>query len=77
MLTGATDLISLATSQTVPQVRQRHAKWVRTMIRTGVRASQISSSPARLVQAGLEPIHSRATANATRLGKLPRAARQR
>jgi hypothetical protein len=69
MLAGATDMLSLATSQTAGQALARQAQLIRTLTRGAVSASQLSTSAARLAQRGLKPIHSRATANAKRLGK--------
>ena len=69
MLAGATDILSLATSQTAGQALARQAQLIRTLTRGAVRASLLSTSAARLAQLGLKPIHSRATANAKRLGK--------
>ena len=69
MLTGATAMMSLATSRTIGQSMAQQAKLVRIMTQSAVTASQLSGSTARLAQRGLKPIHSRATANAKRLGK--------
>jgi hypothetical protein len=69
MLTGATDMLSLATSRTASQALARQAELIRTLTRGAVSASHLSTSAARLTQSGLKPIHSRATANAKRLGK--------
>lgn len=69
MLAGATDMLSLAISQTAGQALARQAKLIRTLTRGAASASQLSSSAGQLAQRGLKPIHSRATANARRLGK--------
>ena len=69
MLAGATDILSLATSRTAGQALARQAKLMRTLTRGVASASQLSTAAARLAQRGLKPIHSRATANAKRLGK--------
>ena len=69
MLTGATDMLSLATSRTASQALARQTKLIRTLTQGTVNASQLATSAARLAQRGLKPIHSRATANAKRLGK--------
>jgi hypothetical protein len=69
MLAGATDMLSLATSLTPGQALVRQAKLISTLTQGGVRASQLSTSAARIARRGLKPIHSRATANAKRLGK--------
>ena len=69
ILAGATDMLSLATSRTAGEAMARQAKMIRTLARGAASASQLSTSSARLTQRGLKPIHSRATANAKRLGK--------
>ena len=68
MMTGAAAIMSLAASRTPGQAVARHARLVRTMTpSTGT--AQFSAASARLAQRGLKPIHSRATANAKRLGR--------
>ena len=69
MMTGATSMMSLAASHTVGQSMARQAKLARTLIQSAATASQLSNSTALLVKRGLKPIHSRATANAERLGR--------
>ena len=69
MMAGAGALMSLAASRTAGQAMARHAKLVRTMTESAATAAQLSGATARLAQRGLKPIHSRATANAKRLGK--------
>jgi len=69
MMTGAAALMSLATSQTASQAMARHAKVVRIMAQSAGTTAQVSGAAARLAQHGLKPIHSRATANAKRLGR--------
>jgi hypothetical protein len=69
MMTGATSMMSLAASHTVGQSMARQAKLARTLIQSAATASQLSNSTALLVKRGLKPIHSRATANAKRLGR--------
>ena len=69
MMTGAAALMSLATSQTASQAMARHAKVVRIMAQSAGTTAQVSGAAARLAQQGLKPIHSRATANAKRLGR--------
>jgi len=68
MMAGATDMLSLATSRTTGQALARQAKLIRTLTRGAFSTSQLSAT-ARLTQHGLKPFHSRATANAKRLGK--------
>lgn len=69
MMTGAAAVMSLAASRTAGQAMARHAKLVRTMSQSAATTAQLSGAAARLAQRGLKPIHSRATANAKRLGK--------
>jgi hypothetical protein len=69
MMTGAAAVMSLAASRTAGQAMARHAKLVRTMMQSTATTAQLSGAAARLAQRGLKPIHSRATANADRLGK--------
>ncbi len=70
MLTGATAMMSMASSRTTGQSVARQARLVRnTMANSAVATSQLSTSAARLVDKGLKPIHSRAKGNAKRLAK--------
>jgi hypothetical protein len=69
MMRGTAAVMSLAASRTVGQAVTRHAKLVRTMTQSAATAAQFSGAAARLTQRGLKPIHSRATANAKRLGR--------
>jgi len=69
MMTGAAAVMSLAASRTAGQAMVRHAKLVRTMTQSAGTSAQLAVAAARLAQHGLKPIHSRATANAKRLGK--------
>ena len=69
MLTGVNEMLLLATSLTAGQALARQAKLIRTLTRGAVGASHLSDTAARLTHSALKPIHSRATANAKRLGK--------
>jgi hypothetical protein len=69
LISGAADMAALLSSRTIGQGMARHAKLIRTMTRGANTVSQISTSTAQALQDGLKPIHSRATANAKRLGK--------
>jgi len=70
MLTGASAMMSLASSRTTGQSIPRQARLVReTMVNSAAATSQVSASTARLVSKGLKPIHSRAKGNAKRLAK--------
>jgi hypothetical protein len=69
MMSGAAAVMSLSASRTAGQAMARHAKLIRTMTQSAATTAQLSSAAARLARRGLIPIHSRATANAKRLGK--------
>ena len=70
MLTGATAMMSLASSRATGQSVARQGRFVRdTMANSAAATSQMSTSGARLVNQGLKPIHSRAKGNARRLAK--------
>jgi hypothetical protein len=69
MMASAAVVMSLAASRTAGQAMARHAKLVRTMTQSAATTAQLSGAAGRLAQRGLKPIHSRATANAKRLGK--------
>lgn len=69
MMTGAAALTSLAASRTAGQGMARQVKLVRTIMQSAGITAQMSGAAARLAQHGLKPIHSRATANAKRLGR--------
>lgn len=70
MLTGATAMMSLASSRTTVQSVARQARLVRdTMGNSAVATSQLATSAARLIKKGLKPVHSRAKGNAKRLAK--------
>ena len=69
MMTAAAAVMSLAASRTAGQAIARRAKLVRTMTQSAATTAQLSGAAARLARRGLKPIHSRATANAKRLGK--------
>ena len=61
--------MSLATSKDVAQAMQRQAELTRTLSGSAKSASALSGAIARVSSRGLKPIHSRATANAKRLGR--------
>jgi hypothetical protein len=70
MLTGATSMMSLASSRTTGQSVARQARLVRASLADSAAAtSQLSASTARLVDKGLKPVRSRAKGNARRLAK--------
>ncbi len=47
----------------------RHAKLVRTMTQSAATTAELAGTAARVAERGLKPIHSRAKANAKRLGR--------
>jgi hypothetical protein len=69
MLQSTTALMSLYGSQNRGQFFARQAKLTRTLMQLTGSAVDLSNSTARLATRGLVPIHSRAVANAKRLGK--------
>jgi len=69
MMTGAAAMMSLAASRNPGQAMARHAALVRAMTQSVGTTAKLSRDAARLAQRGLDPIHSRATANAKRLAK--------
>jgi len=69
MLESATALMSLYGSQNGGQWFARQAKLTTTLMQLNGAAVDLSGSTARLAARGLGPIHSRAVANAKRLGK--------
>ncbi|MDB5761887.1 MAG: hypothetical protein JWQ21_882 [Herminiimonas sp.] len=71
IVAGTTGLMSLAASRSAVQSSKLHAKLVRDIVsHSASAASQLADSVARVAHHGLKPIHSRATANAKRLGRL-------
>jgi hypothetical protein len=71
VMAGATGMMSLAASSTVAQSGKIQARLMSDTISSSTHAaSRLADSVARIAQHGLQPIHSRATANARRLAKL-------
>ncbi len=71
LLAGTSGIISLATRAPIGQSSKLQAELVRdTVSNSAAAVSQLTDSVARVAHRGLKPIHSRATANARRLGKL-------
>jgi hypothetical protein len=66
---SATALMSLYGSRNSGQFFARQARLTRTLAQLTGSAIDLSNSTARLATLGLAPIHSRAVANAKRLGK--------
>lgn len=69
MLAGMAAMMSLAGSRTSSQAIVRQARLARTVAQSAGTVARISGSSARLAQRSLKPFHSRATANAKRLGR--------
>ncbi|MDN5850511.1 MAG: hypothetical protein L0H63_12890 [Nitrococcus sp.] len=69
MVAVTTAMMSLAASRTINQLFERQARLMRTLSGSITPMFAFSAATARLAQRGLTPIHSRATANARRLGK--------
>ncbi len=63
------DLFNLATSSSLPVAISRNQKFGRSMRRAAHSAATLSDQTANAALDTLKPIHSRATANARRLGK--------
>jgi hypothetical protein len=71
MVAGTASGLSLAASRTVMQSGALQAKMMRDILANSAKAtSRLADSFANVAHHGLKPIHSRATANARRLGKL-------
>jgi hypothetical protein len=69
IMATTTAFTSLSASRSPTQFITRQAKLAKSMARSGMTASEISGSAARMAKRGLKPIHARATANARRLAK--------
>jgi hypothetical protein len=71
MMAGTAGMMSLAASRSPAQSRRAQEKIVRETVSNSTNAaSKLAGTAARVADQGLKPIHSRATANAKRLGKL-------
>ncbi len=71
MTAGATGMLSLAASRTPAQSSRRQARLVHDTVSNSTdAASRLADTVMLVADQGLKPIHSRATANAKRLGKL-------
>lgn len=69
MSTSTAALMSLASSRTVSQSMARHAKLVRTVSAAAPLSAAIAAAGVKIAHRGLKPMHSRANANAKRLGR--------
>lgn len=70
MLSAATGMVTLAASRTAEQALARQSRLVRdTLSGSAAATSQLSRSAAQVANRALKPVHSRAIANARRLGK--------
>jgi hypothetical protein len=70
MLATAAAMLSLASSRNVAQAVARQARLLRVASDSTSTLLGVSRASAALVHSGLRPVHSRAMANAKRLGKL-------
>ena len=68
-LSAGTAWNTFTASRTLPQAMQRQAKLAQSVAKSAKSASGLSDATARMATQGLKPIHSRATANAKRLGR--------
>ena len=69
MIRGASAVMSLAASRTADQAIARQAAIIRIMTEAAPTAAYLSGAAAQVVRRGLNPLHSRATANVKRLNK--------
>ena len=69
MLRSASALMMLATSRTPAQVIARQLAVARMLGNSAVSLAEASKGAAQLAHRGLKPLHSKATANAKRLGR--------
>jgi len=69
MMTGVSDWMSLGASRTTDEMIARQAKLMRTLTEAVLSTSQLAVPAARMAEAGLQPIHAKATANARRLNR--------
>jgi hypothetical protein len=70
MMAAATAWMSLVASRNLPQAIERQARLLHTMSESAASATKLSDATVRMTRRGLGPIHSRATANARRLGAI-------
>ncbi len=68
LMTGVGDWMALGASRTPDELIERQAKLMQTLTEAALSTTQLTVSAARVAEAGLSPIHARATANARRLG---------
>jgi hypothetical protein len=69
MMAAGSAMMSLATSRSITDAMTGHARLANTVTRSAASAGELSDVAAKLVNHGMKPIHSRATANARRLGR--------
>ncbi|ESQ78825.1 polyhydroxyalkanoate granule-associated phasin [Asticcacaulis sp. YBE204] len=69
MMTIGNDMTSLASSTTPAQMMTRQAKLADSLTKGVMQAADMSSQAATMTDHGMKPMHSRAVANAKRLGK--------
>ena len=73
MMTGVSDLMSMGASRTPGELIARQAKLMSTLTQAVLSTSQLAVPAARIAEAGLRPIHAKATANARRLSHRKKA----
>lgn len=69
MMAGVNDWMSLGASRTQDELLARQAKLMHTLTAAVLSTSQLAVPAARIAEAGLKPIHAKATANARRLNR--------
>lgn len=69
MVAAGTAWMTLASCRTLPQMMRSQAKLAQAVTQSAASATKLSEVAARVGKHGLKPIHSRATANAKRLGR--------
>jgi len=70
MMTGVNDWMSLGASRTSDELIARQAKLMHTLTEAALSTSQFAVPAVKIAEAGLKPIHAKATANARRLNRL-------
>jgi hypothetical protein len=70
MMKSSGALLSLASSTSISQSLSRQAELGRVLAQSAKMNAELTHSAANVAHHGLEPIHSRATANAKRLNKI-------
>jgi hypothetical protein len=69
MLAAAAAMMSLASGRTAAQLLARQGRLLRVAADSTAALTKISTTSARIAHSGMQPIHSRARANASRLSR--------